>query len=352
MSTLHFRIGKRLVGEKAPCLIIGEVAQAHDGSLGMAHAFIDAIANVGADAVKSQTHIAHAESSAQEPFRVKFSQQDASRYDYWQRMEFSAEQWQGLANHAHQRRLLFLSSPFSEEAVDLLDRLGMPAWKVASGEVNNPLLLERILLTRKPVLLSTGMSPLLEVDNIVGLVKDQKIPLAVFQCTSKYPSGPEDVGLNMLAIYHDRYKIPVGLSDHSGKVYSGLAAVTLGASILEVHITLSREMFGPDVQASLTPIELKELVEGTRFIESTQSHPVDKNQLASELGSIRTIFGKSLATRLDLKSGHIILRDDLMARKPGNGIPAERLHEILGKKLKRDVSAGEFLSTADFENDC
>ena len=133
MSAIQFKIGERLVGENAPCLVVGEVAQAHDGSLGTAHAFIDAMANAGADAVKFQTHIAHAESSAQEPFRVKFSQQDATRYDYWQRMEFTAEQWQGLADHAHQRGLLFLSSPFSEEAVDLLERIGMPAWKIASG---------------------------------------------------------------------------------------------------------------------------------------------------------------------------------------------------------------------------
>lgn len=350
MSALQLKIDEHLVGENAPCLIIGEVAQAHDGSLGMAHAFIDAIASVGADAVKFQTHIAHAESSAQEPFRVKFSQQDATRYDYWKRMEFTEEQWQGLADHAHQRGLLFLSSPFSEEAVDMLDRVGMPAWKVASGEVNNPLLLERILSTRKPVLLSTGMSSLSEVDRIVELVKKNDLPLAVFQCTSKYPSGPEEVGLNMLGVYRDRYQVPVGLSDHSGKIYSGLAAVTLGTSILEVHVTLSREMFGPDVSASLTPGELKVLVEGTRFIERALRAPVDKDVFATELGNMRTIFGSSLVALRDLKAGQALKRRDLTARKPGTGIPAERLEEMLGKVLRRDVSAGEFLNTADFEN--
>ncbi len=351
MSALQFKIGERLVGEETPCLIVGEVAQAHDGSLGMAHAFIDAIATAGAEAVKFQTHIAHAESSAQEPFRVRFSQQDATRYDYWQRMEFTAEQWQGLADHAHQRGLLFLSSPFSEEAVDMLERIGMPAWKVASGEVNNPLLLERILLTRKPVLLSTGMSPLSEVDRIVKLVKKNDLPLAVFQCTSKYPSGPEEVGLNMLGVYRDRYQVPVGLSDHSGKIYPGLAAVTLGASILEVHVTLSREMFGPDVPVSLTPSELKELVEATRFIEQALQHPVDKDELAAGLSHMRTIFGKSLVARQALKAGHAVRREDLTARKPGTGIPVEQLENVLGKILKRDVNVGEFLNSADFKND-
>jgi len=351
MPILQFKIGERLLGEGAPCLIVGEVAQAHDGSLGMAHAFVDAIATAGADAVKFQTHIAQAESSAQEPFRVKFSQQDATRYDYWKRMEFTEEQWLGLGEHARQRGLLFLSSPFSEEAVEMLDRNGMPAWKVASGEVSNPFLLERILQTRKPVLLSTGMSPLPEVDRIVELVKKKGVPLAVFQCSSRYPSGPQEVGLNMLAVYRERYQVPVGLSDHSGKIFPGLAAVTLGASILEIHVTLSREMFGPDVPVSLTSSELRELVEGARFIEAVLSHPVDKDQFAAELENMRTIFGKSLATRLDLKAGHVLRREDLTARKPGTGIPAARLAEALGKTLKRDMVAGEFLSKSDFEND-
>jgi N-acetylneuraminate synthase len=350
MPVLQFKIGERLIGEGTPCLIVGEVAQAHDGSLGTAHAFVDVIASVGVDAVKFQTHIAHAESSAQEPFRVKFSQQDATRYDYWKRMEFTAKQWQGLAEHAQQRGLLFLSSPFSEEAVDLLENIGMPAWKVASGEVNNPILLECILATGKPILLSTGMSPLPEVDRVVELIKGRKLPLAVLQCSSKYPSGPEDTGLNMLAVYRERYGVPVGLSDHSSRIYPGLAAVTLGASILEVHVTLSREMFGPDVAVSLTPPELKELVEGTRFIEQELRHPVDKDAFAAEMGDLRIIFGRSLVARLDLKAGQSLKRGDLTARKPGTGMPVERLEEVIGKTLKRDVSAGEFLKPADFEN--
>src|SRR6266542_7105252 len=145
------------------CLIVGEVALTHDGSLGLAHAFIDAIASAGADAVKFQTHIAAAESTPAEPFRVKFSRQDASRYDYWKRMEFTEEQWCGLAQHAHERGVLFISSPFSIEAVDLLQRIGMPLWKIPSGETSNTMLLDRILDTGAPVLLSTGMSPVGEI---------------------------------------------------------------------------------------------------------------------------------------------------------------------------------------------
>lgn len=343
----EFAVGDRLVGLGRPALIAGEVAQAHDGSLGTAHAYIDAIARAGADAVKFQTHIAAAESSAQEPFRVRFSPQDGTRYDYWKRMEFTAEQWAGLAAHAREKGLLFLSSPFSEEAVDLLEKIGMPAWKIASGEVSNPLLLERIARTGKPVLLSTGMSPLAEIDRAVETLRSRGLPLLVLQCTSKYPSRPEDVGLNLLAAFRERYGCPVGISDHSGTLYPGLAAVTLGAAMVEVHVTLSRDSFGPDVPVSLTPAELGQLVQGARFIEQALAHPVDKDLLGQELAPLRQTFGKSLVASRDLAQGAALSREDLTARKPGSGIAAARVEEIIGRRLRRSVRAGEFLKEAD-----
>lgn len=345
-----FQIENRLVGPGAPPMIVGEVAQAHDGSLGTAHAFIDAIAAAGADAVKFQTHIAAAESSSQELFRVKFSQQDATRYDYWKRMEFTPEGWAGLAEHARQRGLIFLSSPFSEEAVDLLEKIGMPAWKIASGEVNNPILMERIAATRKPVLLSTGMSPIAEVDGVVNFIKGLGLPLLVFQCTSKYPSGPEDIGLNVLDLFRQRYCTPVGISDHSGKIFTGLAAAALGVNMIEVHVTLSRQMFGPDVIVSLTPAELTQLVEGARFIYSAMEHPVDKDARAAVMQEMRSLFNKSLVARHDLKAGQRLQKEDITARKPGTGIPAARLDDFIGRKLRRDVPAENFLSTDDFED--
>jgi N-acetylneuraminate synthase len=347
-SDLAFPIGDRLVGAGQPALVVGEVAQAHDGSLGMAHAFIDAIAAAGADAVKFQTHIAAAESSLQEPFRIRFSPQDDTRYAYWKRMEFTPEQWAGLAAHAAERKLIFLSSPFSEEAVDLLEKIGMPAWKVASGEVSNPLLLEAIARTGKPVLLSTGMSPLDEIDGAVAVLRGFRLPLLVLQCTSKYPSQPADVGLNLLAAFRERYSCPVGISDHSGTPYPGLAAVTLGASMVEVHVALSRDMFGPDVPVSLTPAELGGLVRGVRFIEQALASPVDKDRFGRELEPLRKTFGKSLAVRRDLPAGSVLARADLTARKPGHGIPAAQIEDVLGRRLRRALAAGEFLSAADF----
>src|SRR5262245_50738383 len=192
--------------DTAKCLIVGEVAQAHDGSLGLAHAFIDAIAAAGADAVKFQTHIAAAESTAAEPWRVRFSPRDETRYDYWKRMEFSAEEWHGLKRHADDAGLAFISSPFSIEAVDLLERVGVAAWKVASGEASNVPMIEHLLRTRVPVMLSSGMSPLAETDAAVERVQRAGVALAVLQCTSAYPCPPERVGLNLIPFYRERYR--------------------------------------------------------------------------------------------------------------------------------------------------
>lgn len=269
-------------------MLIAEIAQAHDGSLGTAHAYIDAVARTGADAIKFQTHIAAAESSPLEPWRVQFSYEDASRYDYWKRMEFTAEQWAGLKRHAEDRGLVFLSSPFSIEAVDLLERLGVSMWKIASGEVNNPTLMDAVLATGKPLLLSTGMSSWIEIDEAMERIERGRVRYTLLQCTSKYPVGPDEVGLNMLEVYRKRYACPVGLSDHSGTIWPSLAAVTLGASVIEVHVVFSRECFGPDVAASVTTAELSQLADGIRFIRGMR--PVDKDAMAVSLADTKAIF--------------------------------------------------------------
>ena len=326
------------------CFIIGEIGQAHDGSLGMAHAYIDAIAEAGADAVKFQTHIAEAESSPQEPWRIKFSQQDASRFDYWKRMEFTLNQWIGLKEHVESKGLIFLSSPFSLEAVELLNNIGMVAWKVASGEISSLLLLEKIIQTQKPILISTGMSPLSEIDRVVDKLRSRSCQFAVMQCSSFYPTTPDKLGLNLLNEYRARYGCPVGLSDHSGTIFAGLAAATIGMDILEVHVTFSREMFGPDVVASVTTTELRQLIDGIRFIEQAKAFPIDKNAIANEFEELRKIFSKSLFLALNLSVGTRLERNHLVARKPGDGISPDLIDTVIGRQLLIDVKKGEMLT--------
>tara|TARA_B100001123_G_scaffold437847_1_gene571404 strand:- start:17750 stop:18787 length:1038 start_codon:yes stop_codon:yes gene_type:complete len=344
-----FKIGNRIVGGNNRCLIVGEVAQAHDGSLGTAHAYIDAIADAGADAVKFQTHIASAESTPSETFRVHFSKQDLTRYDYWKRMEFTEEQWKGLSDHTKDRGLVFLSSPFSIESVHLLNRIGVDAWKVASGETTNTPMLNCMADTGLPILLSTGMSHLSEIDRIVGFINDMNVPLLLFQSTTSYPCPPEKIGLNMIPVYRERYRCPVGLSDHSGKIYTGISAASLGLDALEIHVTFHRKMFGPDVSASVTVEELQELVEGIRFIESVLANPVDKDDLATELKPLRQLFFKSVVACSDLSAGTVLRDVDLDVKKPGTGIPAEQLENVIGRRLSRDVKFDQLLSEDDFD---
>jgi|SRR5579863_763120 len=344
-----FAIGQRFVGGSYPCLVIAEIAQAHDGSLGTAHAYIDAVAGTGADAVKFQTHIAAAESTIHEPWRIKFSMQDATRFDYWKRMEFTEEQWMGLRKHAEEAGLIFLSSPFSSEAADLLIRVGIKAWKIASGEVSNVVMFEKISATRLPLIISTGMSPLQEIDATVERIKAHDLRFALMQCTTAYPCPAEKVGLNLIPFFEQRYGCIVGLSDHSGSIYPGLAATTIGAKAVELHVTFSRETFGPDVSSSVTIEELKELVKGIRYIEKMLANPLDKDVAAEEVRPLRSLFGKSVVAKVHLPAGTVLRAENLALKKPGTGIPASRLQDLLGLRIVRAVEADEQLQEIDLQ---
>ncbi|RLB42528.1 MAG: N-acetylneuraminate synthase, partial [Deltaproteobacteria bacterium] len=282
-------------------------------------------------------------------WRVKFSPQDDTRFEYWKRMEFTAEQWRGLKEHADERDLLFLSSPFSEEAVDLLTDIGVAAWKIASGQITDLWMLERLAKTGWPVLFSTGMSPLEEVEWAVGWARGKGLDVAVMQCTSAYPSTIGGVGLNVMADFRDRLGVAVGLSDHTGTIYPSLAAAALGAQLLEVHATFSRQSFGPDVPASVTFDELRTLVEGVRATETMLANPVDKDAVAVEMASMRELFTKSIVARRDLDAGATLRVEDLATKKPAQGISARRMHDVVGKRLARALVAGAFLQEEDIE---
>jgi len=330
------------------CRVIAEVAQNHDGSLGTAHAYIDAVARTGASAVKFQTHIAEAESTRGEPWRIRFSTQDETRFDYWKRIEFTAAQWRELAAHAAERNLSFLSSAFSMQAVDLLADL-VPAWKVGAGEITNLPMIAAMARTGKPVLLSSGLAGWDLLDRAVETVDVQGAPVAVFQCTTAYPCPAERLGLNVLRLLRERYGCPVGLSDHSGTIYAGLAAAALGADLLEVHVTLSRECFGPDIAASVTTSELADLVRGTQFIGRALASPVDKDAMASDLSELRRIFGKSIVAGREMPAGHLLTASDLAFKKPGTGLPPEKLNALVTRRLRRGIAADEMLSEDDLE---
>lgn len=329
--------------------IIAEISQNHDGSLGQAHAFIDAVAETGADAIKFQTHIAAEESTKYEPFRVKFSYEDDTRYDYWKRMEFTKEQWKGLYEHAKKKGLDFLSSPFSKAALEMLDEIGVPAWKFGAGEVFNEDLLEQAIATKKPILLSTGLSTYEEIDEQVKKVKAAGNQLVLFQCVTAYPSTPDMIDIHLIENFIKRYQCKVGISDHSATIYPALAGVALGASVVEVHITMSSYMFGPDVKASVNIEELKQIVEGAEFIYKMKNASVNMNDRDEKRQALKDMFSKSLYAVKLIPAGTIITSDMFQAKKPNIGINEKELENIVGKKVKKDIDKDEPIRIGDIE---
>jgi len=327
--------------------IIAEIAQAHDGSLGMALSYIDAVAKTGCDAIKFQTHIAKAESSIHEPFRVKFSKQDDTRMEYWKRMEFTLEQWKVIKKHCDNVGLEFMSSPFSNAAVDLLEEIGIKRYKVGSGEVNNFVLLEKIAQTGKPVIISSGMSSFDELDATVAFLKHRNVDYSILQCTTSYPTKPTQFGLNVISELKERYQVSIGFSDHSSSIESSIAATALGAELLEFHVVFDKEMFGPDAKSSLTMEETSQLVNSVRNVTIALENPIDKN-CNDQYSALKSIFEKSLAVNKNLVKGHVIIFSDLETKKPkGYGILASEYENVLGKQLKSDLKQWDFLNYDD-----
>lgn len=346
----EIKIEDKLIGINQPCFIIAEIGQAHEGSLGMAHSYIDAVAKTGVDAIKFQTHIANSESTYDEKFRVKFSKQDKTRFDYWKRMEFSFNEWKELKEHANERGLIFLSSAFSHDAFELLNSIGMPAWKVGSGEFKSKELLNKMISTKKPILFSTGMSYWTEIHEFVNYLEKMKSQYAIFQCTSEYPTNAKNLGLNVINQLSTKFNVPVGLSDHTGKIYSSIAAISLGANLIEVHTVFNKKMFGPDVSSSLDLKNLKRLRIARDEIFKFLNFPVDKDKLADKLSKVRKLFTKSIGIRRNLKKGDILTVDELIPKKPGSGIPYEKKDEFIGKRLSRDVDSNYLLKIEDLES--
>lgn len=343
MQIGNFKVG----GEK--CFIIAEIGQAHEGSFGTALSYIDAVAETGVDAIKFQTHIASEESTRHEKFRVNIFPEDKSRYDYWKRMEFSEQQWRQLANYAKSKKLIFLSSPFSLKAVELLEDLNVPAYKIGSGDINNDQLIDSIIKKRRPVLVSSGMSDHKETNNLIKKLKKSKIPCGLFQCTTSYPCKAEDVGYNVIEEYKTKHNIPIGLSDHSGSIYPSLAAVAIGAKMLEVHAVFSKDCFGPDSSSSLTMNQLSQLVEGVRFIEKGINNKIDKDSIVKNLSATKKLFSRSAFFTKEIQKGEVFKLNNFAMKKPGGGLCFNEAKKLLGKKISKNRKLDDYVKKEDFE---
>ncbi|MBJ13311.1 MAG: N-acetylneuraminate synthase [Candidatus Marinimicrobia bacterium] len=332
-------------------LIIAEIGQAHDGSLGMAHSYIDAVHRAGVDGVKFQTHIANAETTKAEPWRIKFSKQDKTRFDYWKRMEFSEDQWAGLKEHASSKKLIFLSSVFSLEAFEMLNRIGVYAWKVASGEINNVPLLNKMVDTNIPIWISTGMSDYNEISKILKIIEKPSSDITLFQCTSSYPTNPEQIGLNVIKELKEKFKYNVGLSDHSGTIFPSLAATLMGVSVIEIHVVFSKESFGPDVTSSVELKQLKELVKGVDFLYKSINNPVDKNFVSNDMKKMRNIFMKKIVTTEKIRKNEKFTCNNITTKKSQNGLSSVHWPRIIQSKSNKNLSVGHWLKNNDISKD-
>jgi N,N'-diacetyllegionaminate synthase len=326
-------------------VIIAEIGSVHDGSFGNALKLIEAAADCGADAVKFQTHIPEAETLRNAPSPGYFSGEP--RFDYFRRTGFSIDQWKQLAAHCKSCGATFLSSPFSLEAVDLLEAVGVCAYKVPSGEVTNLPLLDRIAATGKPVYLSSGMSNWAELDAAVAALRPGG-PVTVLQCTSAYPCPDERVGLNVLSEMAERWGLPVGFSDHTNGLAAGVAAAAFGASVIEKHFTFSRLMYGSDAATATEPADFRLFCTSVKAVAHMRAHPVDKDDL-SPYRDMKRVFEKSIVTARALERGTVLQRGDLAFKKPGDGIPAAGWRAVVGRRVARDLPPDYKLANDDME---
>jgi N,N'-diacetyllegionaminate synthase len=318
--------------------VIAEAGMNHDGSLGNAIRLAEVAAECGADAIKFQLHDAQAETTRDAPSPPYF--QHETRWEYFERTAFSDEEWATLKGACDRAGIEFLCSVFSIEAVERLERIGVKRYKIGSGEVTNLDLVRRVASSGKPVLLTSGMSSWSELDAAVEAAGDD---VTVLQCTSEYPTPPERVGLNVLAELRERYGKPVGFSDHTVGNYAAFAAVALGATVVEKHFTLSKQLYGPDAAMSMEPDELEDLVEGIRDIEAMLAAPVDKDDL-QPFAEMKRVFEKSVVTVADIPAGAKIERQMVAAKKPGTGIPAARIGDVVGRTARADIAADTVLT--------
>ena len=325
--------------------IIAEIGNTHEGSLGLAKQFIKTAAGCGVSAVKMQTHIFEAESLPNAPNPPYFK--DETRKEYFERTAFNLNQWRELRRYSEDDlNVDFLSSPFSIEAVTLLEEVGLKAYKIPSGEVNNLPLLEKIAKTRKKVLLSSGMSSWAEIDEAVKTLESNGcIDLTVLQCTSEYPCPAEQSGLNILSEMKKRYgNIKVGYSDHTMGIAIPIAAVVLGASVIEKHFTLSQKMYGSDAMNSIEPEEFKRLVDEIRQIDLAMNSQINKDDKVQELKQMKITFEKSIVSSKEIKEGEVITLDMLKFKKPGDGILAKDYKKIIGMKVTNSIPANHQLT--------
>lgn len=339
-----------LIGDQAPCYVIAEIGVNHNGDLDLARRLIDAAARAGANAVKLQSFAPESLVSAsarKAQYQKETTGEDGSQLDMLRSLALSESAHVALLAHARSAGITLLSTPFDTSSAMLLDRLGFPAYKVSSGDLTNCFLLEQLAGTGRPVLLSTGMATLGEVAQAVEILSLTGTPIALFHCVSNYPTRPQDCNLLAMRTLRTAFDVPVGFSDHTMGATIAIAAVAMGAKVFEKHITLDRALPGPDHRASIEPDEFSDLMKAIRDVEAARGDGI-KRPVVAEL-EVATVGRRSLHYARALRSDSRIELSDLVALRPGHGLPPARRDTIVGLRLTRDVEANTRISLTDFQ---
>jgi N,N'-diacetyllegionaminate synthase len=346
-----FQIADRFIGGHAPCFIIAEAGVNHNGDIKLAKRLIEIAKKAGADAVKFQTFKAKdvvSKSAEKAKYQKETSGAEESQFELIRKLELKPRDFKELFDYAHEKGIVFLSSPFDARSVDLLDRLGVPAYKIGSGEITNFPLIKYIAKKGKPIILSTGMSTLVEIKEALQTIKGGGVrDIILLHCISAYPAKAEEVNLKVMQTLRSIFKVPVGFSDHTLGITVPIAAVALGASVLEKHFTLDRNLPGPDHKTSLGPKEFMQMVEAIRQVEKAIGNGIKR--LTDDEEEIKRVARRSIVAKVDIPKGTLITEEMLDIRRPGTGIAPKFLNMVVGNVAKSSIKRDELLTKDKLE---
>ena len=346
MNLQLIKIGGRRVGAGEPCFIIAEAGVNHNGRLEMARRLVDIAVQAGADAVKFQTFKAEevvTKNADKAAYQKETTGTQESQYEMIKKLELSEEKHVKLKGYADEQNILFLSTPYDKPSVDFLSQLGVTAFKISSADITNHPLLSHVAAKKLPIILSTGMSTLGEIEEALEVIANSgNNQVILLHCNFNYPARVEDVNLRAMVTLKQAFGFPVGYSDHTLGIEVSLAAVALGAVVIEKHFTLDRNLPGPDHRASLEPAELKEMVTKIRNIEKALGSGI-KQPCGPEIEN-RLISRRSLVAGTNIKEGTIITREMLKLKRPGTGIPPKYFNNVVGSKAIKSIRQDELIT--------
>lgn len=326
-------------------LIIAEVGVNHNGDIEVAKKMVVEAKKCGADIVKFQTgkvELLLSKNAEKANYQKLTTDNNETQYDMIKKLLLSFEEFKELNSYCKQNNIVFLSTPFDLDSIDFLEQLDMPFWKIPSGEITNLPYLIKIAKTHKPIVMSTGMCTMKDIEDAMKVLKDNKCgEITLLHCTTEYPAPYEDVNLKAMDELKKRFNVSVGYSDHTKGIEIPIAAVAMGATVIEKHFTLDRNMEGPDHKASLEPDELKAMISAIRNIELAIGTG-EKKPAESEVKNI-IIARKSIIAKTVIKKGDIFTEENITVKRPGNGISPMMWFDILGQKAKRDFEEDELI---------